>query len=55
MNNAIGILIEVDKLLDRLAVKGDDVFVLSDARKLMKLAFDELTKPPEDEKTEGES
>lgn len=55
MNNAISILIEVDKLLDRLAVKGEDVFVLSDARKLMKLAFDELTKPPEEEKTEGDS
>ena len=55
MNNAISILIEIDKLLDRLSVKGEDVFVLSDARKLMKLAFDELNKPPEEEKTEGES
>ena len=33
MNNAISILIEIDKLLDRLSVKGEDVFVLSDARK----------------------
>lgn len=40
--DAINILIEVDKLLDRISVKGEDVFSLSDARKLMKLAFDKL-------------
>ena len=42
MNNSTSILIEVDKLLDRVSVRGEDVFVLSDARKLLKLVFDEL-------------
>lgn len=53
--NVINILVQVDNTLSRISVNGDDVFALADARKLMKLAFDELTKPPEEEKTEGES
>ncbi len=53
--NVINILVQVDNTLSRISVNGDDVFALADARKLMKLAFDELNKPPEEEKTEGES
>lgn len=52
--DVISVLVQVDNILDRISVKGGDVFELASARQLMKLAFDELTKPPEDEKTEGE-
>lgn len=48
-------LFDADKILSRISVNGDDVFALVNARKLMKLAFDELTKPPEEEKAEGDS
>lgn len=49
------ILLEADKMLDKISVKGDDVFALVNARKLMMVAFDELNKPPEEDKTEGDS
>ena len=53
--NVINILVQVDNTLSRISVKGDDVFELASARQLMKLAFDELNKPPEEEKTEVDS
>lgn len=53
MNGVISILIEVDRILSSVSVKSDDVFALADARKLMKMAFDELNKSSKEETEEG--
>lgn len=52
MTEVLTLLIKADNLLDNISVKGNDVYLLSDARKLMKEAFDKLVNPPEDEKGE---
>lgn len=49
MDDIIKCLIKADKLLSEISAKGEDVFLMAEARKLMKLAFDELTKPKETE------
>ena len=51
MDKVIDALIKADNLLNNLAVSGQNVFLLAEARKQMKFAFDELTKPKESEAT----
>ena len=45
MKKITNLLMQADGILDEISVRGNDVFRLSDARKLLKLAYDELTKP----------
>lgn len=50
-DNVISIIASADSRLAQINVKGDDVFALSDARKWLKAAFDEINKS-DDEKGE---
>ena len=45
-------LLNADKLLSDISVKGNDAYALVEARRLLKTVFDELNQPPEKEKTE---
>jgi hypothetical protein len=42
-------LINADKLLSGISVKGNDAYALVEARRLLKIVFDENNKPPEKE------
>lgn len=47
MDKTLSILIQADNLLDTISVKGNDVFQLAKVRKMLKDAFDELSKQSE--------
>lgn len=42
MEKAINALVKADNLLDNLMVSGNNVYILVEARKWMKVAFEEL-------------
>lgn len=44
MNTALQLLIEADKTLERISVKGDDVFAMANVRSLLKAAYDAMRK-----------
>lgn len=47
-------LLNADHLLESISVKGNDAYSLVEARRLLKVVFDELNKPPESEEAKGE-
>ena len=45
--NSINTLIEADRLLDSISVKGNDVYLLVEARQLLKTVFNDLKRTEE--------
>lgn len=45
--NTLDLLLRADDLLSRIAVRGDDAYLMVDARKTMKHAFDMMRKEVE--------
>ena len=46
-------LIQADELLHKIDVQGDSVFRLADARRLLKLAYDEVRKREQEVNDDG--
>lgn len=47
------ILVEIDTLLSRATVNGENLFYLCDSRRLLKAVFDMIPAPPPVEKTKS--
>lgn len=47
-------LINADKLLDTISVKGKDAYALVEARRLLKMVFDEINSPPPEAEKQAE-
>ena len=52
-NGIITALVKADELLGSVAVSGDGVFAMADARKLLKAAYDEIVREEEVVKEDG--
>lgn len=52
-DKVVNLMVQADNLLDKISVNGNDVFALSDARKLLKAAYDELVRKPEEKGKDG--
>lgn len=44
MDRALNLLVAADKKLDQIAVKANDVFILAEARTMLKAAYDSIVK-----------
>ena len=49
MEQIASLLAKADALLEQIAVKGNDAFLLVNARSILKTAYDMLTTPKEEE------
>ena len=49
MEQILGLLSKADAQLEQIAVRGNDAFLMVNARSLLRAAFDALNKPKEEE------
>lgn len=55
MDNIVALLVDTDRALEEISVKGEDVFRMRNARVMMKQVFDLLTNLETEEQNQEES